>query len=486
MGCAPVRLARRADHWRHLSRVKRSFDLESVEIRGKPPLGDLKVELPANLAVICGLNGVGKTTLLRVLEGLGAGVDVIAARCRSELLQYGHAKLDVLSDGRIVTAELGSSTVDGLEVVVVDAFEGCSQALAMGAESNFADLLEGVEANVWDEHGCTRAGIVVGRPYESIEVKEIELPSDLDRNFGEAVVPFFTVESRGAAYSSPDMGMGELAALTALWQLDRALPQSVVIVEEPESFLSSHATVALLDVLVEAIDRKNIYGVVSTHSPDVVGRTPLEHIVVLTTDLNGATVHRRPVSRAELEHLLQSHAGQSRLVIVEDEVARIFVEEVLASTLGLWAQSIEIQEAGDADAVLRLCRDLPLFHSTKLVGVVDGDQRERAGESGDLKSPIAVLPGDRGPEWLLLDVVRQEAPRLAVSLGRSEMDVAQVLERRGGADPHDWFDVVAEDLRLEKGFLIRASVQCWLDSEEARQVANELSNAVIEGFELTR
>jgi hypothetical protein len=153
------------------------------------------------------------------------------------------------------------------------------------------------------------ANYVVGKQYTSVNTVEIEDPSREDE-----VLPVIVVSDGGAAYDFRTMGLGEFAALGGLWRLRQVKAGTVILLEEPETYLSARASIALLDVLAARIDATRLYAVVTTHSPGVMSHSPLEQLVLLAPGPDGAIALRTPESRHELDQMLGVPAGNVRLV----------------------------------------------------------------------------------------------------------------------------------------------------------------------------
>lgn len=468
------------DEWRAIAKPKESFRLAELRVTGKDPLADLTISMPAGLAVICGLNGVGKSTLLRVIQAVIQGAAAMGGRCRPETLNVGTAQLDMVVDGEVETLNLGVEPSTNRSIVVVDAFAGLAEVMTLSGDTNFSDLIEGQEPYHWEGNDLRSASYLVGRNYRSLRITEFEVPA-VGEAETEEVGPYFEVETLQAAYDSFSMGLGELAALHAMWHILRAEPGTLVLLEEPESFLSSRSTVALTDLLVRQINRKNLYGVVSTHSSDVVSRTPLSHVVLLdAAGGDSPSSARTPSTRAELEHSLGAYVGQSRLIIAEDKVAAIFAQELLTARLGIWGESIEIRGASGVASVLGACRLLPRLDTVRLVGVLDGDQRDKPLPT-DLKWPIVCLPSSQDPNELLADAARRRTAAMADYLGRSNEQLTAALGVVAGRDPHDWFPELAASLNLDESAVVRSAIRCWLDingDEEAESFVRDVVAAI--------
>lgn len=462
-----MRTARVQDAWRRALEKERHFRLSGVHSTGKTPLGDLAHDLPNGLTVVCGLNGVGKTTFLRLLAAaIGAEGDGPGAR--ADLLDVGEFAVNLVEDGREIELRVGDADASR-PVTTLDAFRDCMTLLQLGQQPHFEDLTEGVEAYDYGAAELRTAEYVVGKRYEAIAVKEVE-----DPNREDAVLPAFAVRSSGTDYGFSSMGLGELAALMLLWRLTRIDAGTVVLVEEPETFLSSRATVALLDVLAETIHRRRLYAVVTTHSPGLAASVPLPAIRVLTSRGELSEL-RKPSSRAELELLLGSHAGLARAIVVEDSTAAIVVGELLGRYRGIWGRSVEILKTGSKDDVLAICKTFPVAERVRLVGVLDGNEEIPDEGSG---WPLLRLPGPENPDLLLREAATADIDGLAASLNRDRDAVMATVETLSGADEHDWHAGVAQSLGLDVPAAVRASLSCWLKTQAHEFEANQLVDAI--------
>ena len=126
-----MRQAESRDAWRRLLQRDRRFGLHRLEVTGKRPLADTSVDLPNGMTVVCGLNGVGKTTLLRLVEGALDGPEAIAARVRPELMSEGDFQLRIRRDADERTLSLGD--VNGAAPLLIDVFELAPNSRGDGA-----------------------------------------------------------------------------------------------------------------------------------------------------------------------------------------------------------------------------------------------------------------------------------------------------------------------------------------------------------------
>lgn len=413
------------------------------------------------MALICGLNGVGKSTLLRLVEGSISGSMALDGRCRPELIHEGKMTLTLSFNGSETILELGADSSETSPVVVIDAFEACGRMLSIGQQPNFGDLLAGVDSSNWQEEELRLASYVTAKSYKRVEVFEVEVPTPLDVR-ADQLVPYFSVADARAEYDSFSMGMGELAALMTLWRLLTAETGSIVLLEEPETFLSSRSSISIMDVLARQIDKKNLYGVVTTHSPELMSRVPLANTVILHPTIEGPTVMSTPTSRAQVLHLLGASAGQVRCVFTEDRMARRLTRELLARASGVWGRSVVIIEAGDESTVRLLCRRIPITEDFRVVGVLDGDQEVDAQAD---QWPLVSLPGPDNPDQMLRAAALGDLTRFSAAMSRDTTALAIALQACEGSDEHDWFPDMGAALALDEVSVLQAAIDCWLQTD---------------------
>src|SRR5690606_31701595 len=120
------------------------------------------------------------------------------------------------------------------------------------SDANFADLLEGIDPILLSDVELGLARFIVGRNYERIEIFEVS-----DSSF-DGPLPYMRVRAHGVTYETLDMGYGEIAAIYLLWALRRAAGGALILIEEPETFLSPRAQTALVDVIARYVKEKGI------------------------------------------------------------------------------------------------------------------------------------------------------------------------------------------------------------------------------------
>jgi hypothetical protein len=175
-----TRRAKVRDHWRRLPHVSHSAIPASIPLDDPVLTFPTPIELDGLVTVFSGLNGVGKT---RLLKQIGAG---IGDNARFVSLHDLCAWIGRLIEER---ADLADAT-DEVDPLEVD-----------------QDTIDAVRS-------------VVGRNYSTVDWYALDFEDSPFRDIlNEEVIPFFSVEDEGASYTMLDMGLGELAAHVLLWTL---------------------------------------------------------------------------------------------------------------------------------------------------------------------------------------------------------------------------------------------------------------------------
>ena len=117
---------------------------------------------------------------------------------------------------------------------------------------------------------------------------------------------------------------GTLRILGILVALHQYPPRSFVAVEEPELTVHPGVLSALADELLEASQRSQI--LVSTHSPDLISRLPVESLRVVEGSASGSSI--RPVSGEQLQAV-------NDLLFSSGDLLRLGMRQESAASAGL-------------------------------------------------------------------------------------------------------------------------------------------------------
>jgi predicted ATPase len=446
-------------HAEHLDWRRRAFEknypitMTRAVITGAPALGaSVVLELRPPLTVVCGLNGSGKTRLLRVLAELtapGAVPDSAIVR------QIGAAtsELTIRRAGGTTTQPRPSAEEPPVKVLWFDPVLLTAEIVRQFRDlGDLTDVLEGVEARPFDADLLAFARSIIQRDYSAIESFDLA-EDDLDH-------PYFRVRWGEAEYGAEDMALGELSVLYFLHLLSRADASTMVFVEEPESFLSPVGQVALMDCIHYYCASKAHTFLVSTHSPAIAAQVPSNHLSCVERTGPGIVAVRSPPRQEALATIaIRERVGG--IVFVEDYVASVFLREILRRGCSSYQHLIEVVVSGGKEKVLRALRSLlPIRARVPSVGVLDGDARNDPVEEGPA---VLYLPGDVSPDRLLRVAAGAATERLSQILNVPRATIDSALVRAGGADDHDWAARVGEGVGLEAARVIPALIDVWLE-----------------------
>lgn len=473
-----MRSARADDHWRRVydhSYQSSILDLEYQAVQG---LGSGNLAFGGGITAICGGNGVGKTTVLLALLGILKPSEILSSRSRSLRLSGNHLSANILDRGQQIlrTFNLMTGEVDPVntlaEVQWVDFAYQCPKMMTyFGQTTNLDEFLETVEPQQSDSAELEVASYLVGKEYTSRSTYELE---DVDPE--QNPLPYFRVSDGGAEYGTETMGLGELSIHYMMWLLKRAARDSIMLIEEPETYLAPRSQQALLNILAEYSARMGIWVVLTTHSPTLLNRIPVGHVKFLAR-VNNLLKVTSPTAHSDYFPALGMPILRKGVLLVEDRASRQFATEWIGHHNPRLLQEFEIKDASGVDPIRKALQIFPKLDGWfKIVGLFDGDQRGKLND--ELAWPYTFLPGDLDPETQLRQAASQEPTRLSAELGRSEDRVYTALGTLQGQDHHDWFEELARYTAVSYNELMRALFRTWVSDPVNAQRSREAMNAL--------
>jgi predicted ATPase len=104
------------------------------------------------------------------------------------------------------------------------------------------------------------------------------------------ISPFFEVSFGNDRYDSRTMGAGEIAILYLWWAINRAPRNALILIEEPETYLSPSSQESLSHFLIAEAVQKKLTVVMTSHSAKIIGSFPDENLRFLFRDRNSIRV----------------------------------------------------------------------------------------------------------------------------------------------------------------------------------------------------
>ncbi|MEV6282109.1 AAA family ATPase [Kribbella sp. NPDC051770] len=308
---------------------------------------------------------------------------------------------------------------------------------------------------------------ILGRRYEFFrwrELVDLEMP-----------VPVFEAGVDGRTISNATMSSGELWVHWILWAFRVTPAPAVMLVDEPEAFLSPPGQAALYHELARLTLANGLQTIIATHSTTMIREAPPASIRLLVPGTDGARV-LTPDSPTDALRLLGHEVGISAVILVEDVVAATVVRAVLGTFAPELAVRAEVIVAEGESKARKLGRAFQASERLRACVVLDGDQRH-AERKGDAGMPLVFLPG-QAPEPELLAPVLADPELLANRSGRTGTAVRIALEACRLEDHHRWFSVLARTLLIDEPVLVDHVVSIWCRSEAAGVLVGEIRTAL--------
>ena len=263
--------------WNKILQKKSNNNFLSIDFKNFRKI-DEEIKLPDNgIIAFCGLNGVGKSTILSVIRDL-IGVEltsqeryIIGETDIIATFNHNHKSISVDTKNNTIKEQLKDiSSFSFIDFETINNF----QNLFINDE-NVKDLIEQNEDRQYDNNELAEINALVGKQYKEIKCREIEYSDNI-------TIPFFEITEEDFTYDSTKMGKGEYYLHFIFWLITKSTNNSTIILDEPENGISISSQKKLMDYLALFIEKKNINLFITTHSPYILERLPIECIKIIT------------------------------------------------------------------------------------------------------------------------------------------------------------------------------------------------------------
>ncbi len=397
---------------------------------------------PYPLTVICGRNGVGKSTVLgltalssrppdnwRVHWGNSRPRRTPNARKRYTFSDFFHRPRGSVSpDGLRLTyvvmnagneIEVTEEMREGRWVRVTDPGRPRRAGDRPAREIDFVPMGRVLSAG---EIGALRAAFQGGgvEQIEDLNAASIaQLSYVMGRQYDQAETQFIrglglSRCNSGGAYTGFDMGGGESSVIALLSRIQRMPRGGLLIVEEVELGLHCEAQERLVEVLIQACWQKKLQVVCTSHSEVIIDAVPRQARVLLRKAGDGHEALTNVSTRFAV-HDMAGRAQPELLVYTEDTLAGMIVEECLTSgqraRLSIRDVGSNVTLARQSVAHLRMqpaLKSLSAFDGDCTEAQITGWLNDEAAER-DLHPDWVILPGDGLPpeRWLVTELAGQ-------------------------------------------------------------------------------
>ncbi len=486
-----MKLATSNDVWRRLFRDQqlplRQIIVKYYDTENGP---ELTFSLTGPISLLCGENGVGKSRALRALHQ-SLGCELHPSDFRPPI---GPPLLDILEVSAVVQDYVGGSPVS--EPYTINKIPQMSERMRDSSgtcrihwfdptiqipyllhilrhDKSLPDLWEGVAPKLLAASELEEVSALVGRTYSKLEIFEILDYGDHD------TVPYFRATSYGETYGAEEMGLGELSLLFFYWLLSRTTYGSVLLLEEPETFIAPRSQRVLIDMVAARTASQHMFVAITSHSGVVTERIPQNHVDYMSRQGKEVTFLRNP-PRSLLADRLGLVQPRPVLCLVEDEVAAAFARVLIEAGNSKYMSNCAVYVAsGESDVTATLRRIDPNGPTPiVLVGLYDGDQRGNLPK--ELNWPVMCLPGEDAPELFVMKLIERERSRVEELISAPRELVLTALASVDGLDHHDWISGLCRALLLSKEELLRrvAAFMANQDPETLRTFIATFDRAV--------
>ncbi|WP_352711207.1 AAA family ATPase [Mesorhizobium sp. M0586] len=467
-----MRRAEASDNWQRLRSSKPfSSRLVRIEYSGIAGLFDGHVDFSSPITMVCGLNGVGKSLLLRLVwaaldwesgKSIAPLVGRIANGKVTVSLRANNTPITRLIDGNQLTVD--DVIPDNVGISYVDAPKTAIELFSFFAQvESIDDILNGIDPIPLDDEDLATLKYMTGKSYSEVGIFEIE-------GF-DSIKPFFRAKEYGIEYDVKTMSLGEISCFYMLWLFRRAKSGSFYFIDEPETFISPMSQSSMMDYIARVTLEKKLSVLLSSHSTRMMGRLSKQDLVLMFATPLGTKFYDNSKWRRFLQDMGMS-SGRRHVLLVEDRLARVFCGNLLSKfDMALLSES-ELLDVGGEAIITELRKKFPRHtKDLKIVGIYDADIEVR----GSRKPiwPFVKLPGELSVEAAFKKIVTDSPVKVSTYLNRAADDIEIANAKLAGADMHDWTFEMANGLGFEYDVLVSLLTNAWLSEQGNETAAQE-------------
>lgn len=459
-----VRKIKFEDHWRRVYKRQYPLNIKNITMNGGKIFDGLALSLQPGINAIVGKNGTGKSNFVRSLYNVLAS-DGSNRKKFAHLLDSSVLLVEMQNGKDVKVINSISSSGEEVEDFICFIFDPCSlipeiQKL-FSSQENLHELLEAYEARRLSSSEIRLVNYVTNSQYSKIDVFNIE---DEYEDFPR--LPFFVVERGQFSYDSRSMGLGELSLLYLFWLIDRVLrgqEHSILLIEEPESFLPPLIQNRVSDVLAMISAERGVSCVLSTHSEHITKKVPRSHIHIMG---NVQAQIRFMSATSDFEHMnvLGLSAPKRGILFFEDKAASILARCMIKMSAEYVADSFHYSVSGSEANVLSQLKNFPKdLTGFSMIAIFDGDCRGKFEKDLMGFNQYIYLPSRSPPEEILIELLNQkEVSLMASHLGVTIEKLSMAIEAAAGADHHDYFRDLSRSLGVDFDILFYKLCEVWV------------------------
>ena len=441
--------------------------LFSLHVRGFRCHSDTAIEVQSPITAFCGLNGTGKSTLLQLAacayrhRGGGPGRYYVASFIVTGTLdpapyaadataEFGYWQPDrsvrKLAITRSASAKRWSGYTRQPERSVY--FAGMGLYLPRIEVWDFAvrnaKTLQVLNTEPLSDDAKAWVEKILGGHYEAMDRNTIKHPRQSPK--------VVTAVRNGVRYSEANMGCGEGRVQHFIQQLESLPEKSLVLLEEPETSLHQSAQFELGRYLIDVCIRRKHQVFLTTHAESLLSSLPSASRIYL----DRSTGNIKPINRlssAQAASLMANAGTKALQVLVEDQVAKSVLREIIRRSDSTFLRTIEIHPSGDKDSIQNIMQKLSAT-TLPLAAVRDGDTGPSPSQN------LFSLPGTKPPEKEIFECPRV-GQHLQLQYGLNLVDFMTTVDP---ADHHAWFGALANSVSVDEATVTAECARAYVSS----------------------
>ena len=290
---------------------------------------------------------------------------------------------------------------------------------------------------------------ILGKDYEKVETHTFQFRNKENK--------INSVQYNQINYSETNMGYGEARSQYLIRVIESLPNQSLILIEEPEISLHPSAQYQLGCYLVDVTLRKGHQIFLTTHSEPLLSAFPSQSRQYLEKNCN-EIICINGLSSSQAYSLMSDGHSQALVIFVEDEktksIAKAILAEIIRRVDPKFLSTVGIYPAGDCNTVKNAVKVLK-DTNIKVAAVLDADQQPTP------KDNIFVLPGKLAPERELFG-----NPKIKTFIQEEyQLNLADFYSScLVDINHHQWFDKLAKKLCIEELGLITELSKIYVKS----------------------
>lgn len=213
-----------------------------------------------------------------------------------------------------------------------------------------------------------KIGNILNKEYDSIKVAEHKL-------YKISGVSVYIKTKFANDYSEANAGSGEIAIVQLVRRIENASEYSLILLDEPEISIHPGAQENLKIYLLEAIKRKKLQIIISSHSPSLISGLPSSAIKLFKTDKNGKFYVEENVDYQEAFFDIEDKVENKKIIICEDYAAKMIINKTLDRINKNQYFQVEYYHGGEKTLIKNYMPTISLNEvlSKKVFMIIDGD-----------------------------------------------------------------------------------------------------------------